>query len=247
MTPSARAAPLMALLAAVFVILASAGPAAAHDSTDGSIVAIVDDHRVIVTAPVAFAELGYVDTSGDGLLDADELTAQEAAVAASLVDTARGHAALTVDGEAVEIIGAGVPSLERDPDRRRRRGVAVRDARARHGPARRRRQRSRTRLELRQPAGHRRAVVPRRGRHRATRGRRHDRLLDRRMVECRLVLRSRHRAHPVRARPPAVPGRAHPGGRRDDGHQVHRAADRQAGHRVHARPRDQPRPRLLRA
>ena len=111
MTPKGRVAPLMAMIAAAVMILASAGPAAAHDSTDGSIVAIVDDRRVIVTAPVAFAELGFTDTSGDGLLGADELTAQQAAVAASLVDTARDHAAVTVDGEAVEIIGAGVPAL----------------------------------------------------------------------------------------------------------------------------------------
>lgn len=110
-TARSRAAPFVALLASALVVLASAGPAAAHDSTDGSIVAIVDDRRVIVTAPVAFADLGFADTSGDGLLDADELAAQQAAVAVSLVDTARDHAALTVDGEAVEIIGAGVPAL----------------------------------------------------------------------------------------------------------------------------------------
>ena len=106
-TPGVRAA----LLASVIATLAGAGPARAHDSTDGSIVVAIDDRRVIVTAPVAFAELGFTDTSGDGRLDGTELAAQEGAVAASLVDTARVHAALTVDGEAIDIIAAGVPSL----------------------------------------------------------------------------------------------------------------------------------------
>ena len=53
-------------------------PASAHDATDGSTVVEIDDRRVVVTASVPFAELGYVDTSGDGLIDADELAEQEA-------------------------------------------------------------------------------------------------------------------------------------------------------------------------
>ena len=99
------------LVAVLLATLAGAAPAWAHDSTDGSIVVAVDDQRVIVTAPVAFAELGYSDTTGDGLLDVDEFAEQEAAVAGSLVATVRDHVALSVDGDRVEIVGAGVPSL----------------------------------------------------------------------------------------------------------------------------------------
>ncbi len=66
-------------------ILVGAEPAAAHDDTSGAIALTVTDRRVLGTAQVAFTELGYRDTSGDGLVDADELRAQEATVATSLV------------------------------------------------------------------------------------------------------------------------------------------------------------------
>ncbi len=111
-TMRTRSAVIIALVA-VITSLVGAGPAAAHESDEG-IVAVVDDERVIVTAAVAFEELGFTDTSGDGLFDSDELAAQQAAVATSLVETTRSHVALTVDGEPTEIVGAGVPSLSQD-------------------------------------------------------------------------------------------------------------------------------------
>ncbi len=103
-------APLLVLIATLVAVLAGAAPASAHDSTDGSTVVTIDDRRVIVGATVAFAELGYADTSGDGLIDAEELAEQEAGVAEGLVATVREQVQLTVDGEPVEIIGAGVQS-----------------------------------------------------------------------------------------------------------------------------------------
>ncbi len=124
MTPASttrgRLASSFALMASVLVLV-TAGPASAHDSTDGSIVVAVDDRRMIVTAPVAFAELGYTDSSGDGMLDATELGAQEATIAPTIVETVREHVDLSIDGDDVEIIGAGVPSLdetESDPETR---------------------------------------------------------------------------------------------------------------------------------
>ena len=106
--PRHRRATLLVLLATLLVLLVGAAPASAHDSTDGSTVVTIDDRRVIVGASVAFDELGYVDTSGDGLIDANELAEQEATVAPELVATVRERVRLSVDGEPVEIIGAGV-------------------------------------------------------------------------------------------------------------------------------------------
>ena len=106
--PRHRRATLLVLLATLLVLLVGAAPASAHDSTDGSTVVTIDDRRVIVGASVAFDELGYVDTSGDGLIDADELAEQAATVAPGLVATVRERVRLSVDGEPVEIIGAGV-------------------------------------------------------------------------------------------------------------------------------------------
>jgi len=103
-----RFACLVAPVTIVLALLAGAAPAEAHDSTDGSTVVTIDDRRLIVGASVAFAELGYVDVSGDGLIDDVELAAQEAEVAVGLVSTVRERVDLTVDGEHVEIIGAGV-------------------------------------------------------------------------------------------------------------------------------------------
>lgn len=101
------------------VLLASAGPASAHDSTTGSTVVTIDDDRVVVGAAVDFEELGFTDTSGDGLIDAEELTVQRDGVAATLVSTVRDHVTLFVDGEPLEIVGAGVPApseFERNED-----------------------------------------------------------------------------------------------------------------------------------
>ena len=106
-----RFAPLIALATIVLAILAGSTTASAHDATDGSTVVTVDDRRVVVGGPVPFAALGYVDTSGDGLLDADELAEQEATVTPGLVAVVREHVDVRVDGEAVEIIGAGVPMV----------------------------------------------------------------------------------------------------------------------------------------
>ena len=107
---SRRAALFAALLVAVMALLGDASPVSAHDSTDVSTVVTIDGRRVIVGASVAFEQLGYLDTTDDGLIDADELAEQEADVVPTIVSTAREQVQLSVDGEPVEIIGAGVPS-----------------------------------------------------------------------------------------------------------------------------------------
>ena len=111
-TTTIRSAAIVAL-ATVLMIFTSASPAAAHEADDG-VVVVVDDHMVVITAAVAYEQLGFADTTGDGLLDADELAAQQVVVAPSLVATVRDHVALTVDGETTEIIGAGVPALSQN-------------------------------------------------------------------------------------------------------------------------------------
>ena len=88
-------------------ILLGAGPAAAHDDTGGAIALTVTDQRVVGTAQIAFAELGYRDTTGDGLVGADELRDQESTMAPSLVSTLRERVTFEVDGQDVDIIGAG--------------------------------------------------------------------------------------------------------------------------------------------
>ena len=102
---------LLGLAVVVVSMFVTARPASAHDSVDGEIVVAIDDPRIMVTASVPFGELGLEDTSGDGLIDADELAAQRDTVAATLVDTVRDHAALTVDGAPLKLEGAGVPSI----------------------------------------------------------------------------------------------------------------------------------------
>ncbi len=91
-----------------------AEPASAHDSTGDAIGLTVTDRRVLGTAPVLFTEIGYQDTSGDGLLDADERRAQEATVAAGLVGVVRDHVRLEVDGREAVVIGAGQPAPAAD-------------------------------------------------------------------------------------------------------------------------------------
>lgn len=108
-----RSVAIVALLA-VFGIVAGASPASAHENDEAIVVVVDDDQRVIVTAAVAFGQLGFTDTSGDGVLDGDEMASQQKAVAASLVATARDHASLMVNGEPAEIIGAGIPQLGDD-------------------------------------------------------------------------------------------------------------------------------------
>ncbi len=87
--------------------LMGAASASAHDNTGDAIALTVTDRRVLGTAPVLFTEIGYEDTSGDGLLDAEELRAQKSAVTASLVNTLRDHVRVEVDGREAVIIGAG--------------------------------------------------------------------------------------------------------------------------------------------
>ena len=138
-TQAARAAaplrPLLVLLATLLVLLVGGAPVSAHDSTDGSTVVTIDDRRVIVGASVAFDELGYVDTSGDGSIGSDELAEQEATVAPELVATVR-------NGAAVGRRRTGRDHRRRCPGaqrgrRQRHRRLAVRDAGARVGSARR--------------------------------------------------------------------------------------------------------------
>ena len=88
-------------------IMIGAAPAAAHDGTSNAIALTVTDQRVLGTAPVHFTELGYQDTSGDGLLDADERQAQERTVSAGLVSAVRDHVRIEVDGQEAVVIGSG--------------------------------------------------------------------------------------------------------------------------------------------
>ena len=107
---------MLVALGCAATILVGAGPASAHDGTSGAIVLTVTDQRVVGTAQVAFAELGYRDTTGDGLIGAEELRAQEATVATSLVSALRDHVQLEVDGHEVAIIGAGAAPVAEDQD-----------------------------------------------------------------------------------------------------------------------------------
>ena len=100
------AATLVALGLALSLV-ATAEPASAHDSTSEAVTLGVTDRRVLGTGWVLFTELGYEDTSGDGLLGADEMVAQEATVAGGLVAAVRDHVRLEVDGEQVVVVGAG--------------------------------------------------------------------------------------------------------------------------------------------
>ncbi len=104
---------LVVMLAVLIACVAGATPASAHDSTSQSVLLELDEERIVVAASVPFAEIGYADTSGDGLLDADELRAQEAAVSSTIVNTVRSNVVLSADGEDLRIAGAGVPGLSR--------------------------------------------------------------------------------------------------------------------------------------
>ncbi len=95
-------------LGVTVAVLAMAVPVSAHDNTSGSVALTIDDRRVISTGPVRFTDIGLRDTSGDGLIGADEVAAQEAAIAPTLVDRVRRHVDLDVDGRAATIIGAGL-------------------------------------------------------------------------------------------------------------------------------------------
>ena len=88
-------------------LVAGAAPASAHDSTSEAVTLSLTDRRALGTGWVLFTELGYEDTSGDGLLDADEMTAQEATIAQGLVSAVRDHVRIELDGDAVPVIGAG--------------------------------------------------------------------------------------------------------------------------------------------
>ena len=99
------------MLAVLVTLVAGATPALAHDSTSQSIRLVLTEERIVVTASVPFAEVGYQDTSGDGLIDIDELRAQQAAVSPTIVDDVRSRAAVGADGEDLRIVGAGVPGL----------------------------------------------------------------------------------------------------------------------------------------
>ncbi|MBK8293447.1 MAG: HupE/UreJ family protein [Solirubrobacterales bacterium] len=92
--------------------MAAALPASAHDNTSGSVTLTLDDERVIGTGQVSFAEIGFRDTTGDGLIDSDEIAAQEADVATTLVDRVRSHVSLKIDGQESALIGAGLATGE---------------------------------------------------------------------------------------------------------------------------------------
>lgn len=105
-------------LGALAMVLLLATPVSAHDNSSESITLEVNDQRVVGAAPVAFAGLGYRDTSGDGLIDAAEVRDQEAELSSTIVETVRANTALTVDGQETQIIGAGVviPDVEEGED-----------------------------------------------------------------------------------------------------------------------------------
>ena len=102
---------LAAMLAVLILSAVGTTSTEAHDSATQSVLIELNDQRIVVTGSVPFEELGYEDTSGDGLIDIDELRAQEAMVAASVVETVRQNVALSVDGGDLRITGAGVPGL----------------------------------------------------------------------------------------------------------------------------------------
>ena len=106
----------LVVLGCAATILVGAEPALAHDGTDGAIALTVTDQRILGTAQVAFTELGYRDTTGDGLVGAEELGAQETTVARSLVSVLREHVALKIDGRMVDIIGAGPAPVSQGQD-----------------------------------------------------------------------------------------------------------------------------------
>ncbi len=105
-------------LGALAMVLLLATPVSAHDNSSESITLEVNDQRIVGAAPVAFAELGYRDTSGDGLIDATELRDQEAERSSTIVETVRANTVLTIDGQTTQIIGAGVvvPDVEAGQD-----------------------------------------------------------------------------------------------------------------------------------
>ncbi|MEV8267315.1 HupE/UreJ family protein [Microbacterium sp. NPDC076911] len=92
-------------------LLTIASPAAAHDGTIALTLA-VEDGRIVGTGLVAFEDVGLEDTSGDGLIDQSEIGAQQSALAENLVSIVKDNVELTVNGGAVEIIGAGLGADE---------------------------------------------------------------------------------------------------------------------------------------
>ncbi|PJJ78275.1 hydrogenase/urease accessory protein HupE [Salinibacterium amurskyense] len=96
------------MLAATVVAVIVPTAAWAHDGTSEALTLTVDQGRAVGTGLVEFAELGLEDTNGDGLIDATELSEQEATVAATLVETLRDNVTLAVNGEELSIIGAGL-------------------------------------------------------------------------------------------------------------------------------------------
>lgn len=104
---------LLGIVAFCATTFASAPPAAAHDTSTNSVALVINDRRIAGTAPVRFAELGLVDTSGDGLIDNREIAQQQAELANSIVDVVRKHIRLRIDGTSAMIIGAGVPSINK--------------------------------------------------------------------------------------------------------------------------------------
>jgi hypothetical protein len=90
------------------LVVAPAAAAWAHDSTTGALTLTIDNDRIVGTALVDFAELGLTDTSGDGVIDATELKAQESEVSIGLVGRVSDHLRLGVNGAELSIIGTGL-------------------------------------------------------------------------------------------------------------------------------------------
>ncbi len=107
----------MVVLGGAAAVLLAATPASAHDSTSAAVALTETDRRILGTAQVPFAELGFRDTSADELLDAAEMRAQLSTVAPSLVTAVRDHVALEIDGREVDIVAAGPAPATDDQSR----------------------------------------------------------------------------------------------------------------------------------
>ncbi|WP_148045200.1 HupE/UreJ family protein [Arthrobacter oryzae] len=101
-------------LAATGILLAAAPAAYAHDETSDALSLAVEENRIVGTALVEYTDLGFKDTSGDGLLDESEFKEQQSAVSAGLVSTARERVELVVNGTEMSIVGAGLSFPEKD-------------------------------------------------------------------------------------------------------------------------------------
>jgi len=108
--PTTRRISAAVCIAVALGIFGGAGTASAHEAEHGIVIG-VDEQKIVLTAPVQFEELGFTDTSGDGLLSTSELDAQRPAVSQTLVKTVRDSVDIAVNDRGLRVAGAGVPEL----------------------------------------------------------------------------------------------------------------------------------------